>query len=61
MAQMAIGWTLANPTVTAPIVGASKPSQLADAIAATESPLDPALKHELDELTLHYRVVDAAR
>ncbi|MCL4121441.1 UNVERIFIED_CONTAM: hypothetical protein GTU68_065457 [Idotea baltica] len=61
MAQMAVGWTLANPAVTSPIVGASKPEQLADAIAATESPLDPTLKQELDDLTLHYRVVDAAR
>ena len=61
MAQMAVGWTLANPTVTSPIVGASKPEQLADAVAATESPIDPALKDELDELTLHYRVVDALR
>jgi hypothetical protein len=39
----------------------SKPSQLADAIAATEIPLDAELKTKLDDLTLHYRVVDAAR
>jgi len=61
MAQMAMAWMLANPTVTAPIVGASKPSQLADAIAAVENPIDPDLKAELDDLTLHYRVVDADR
>ena len=61
MAEMAIGWTLANPSVTSPIVGASKPAQLADAIAATETPIDADLKAQLDDLTLHYRVVDAAR
>jgi len=61
MAEMAVGWTLANPSVTSPIIGASKPSQLADAIAATETPLSVDLKSELDDLTLQYRIVDAAR
>ena len=61
MAQMAVGWTLANPTITSPIVGASKPSQLADAVAATEQPLDSDLKAKLDDLTLQYRVVDVLR
>ena len=61
MAQMAVGWTLANPSVTSPIVGASKPSQLADAVAATEQPIDADLKTTLDDLTLQYRVVDAER
>jgi len=33
-AQVALAWLLAKPGVTAPIVGASKPAQLDDAIAA---------------------------
>ncbi|MBI5717689.1 MAG: aldo/keto reductase [Burkholderiales bacterium] len=33
-AQVALAWLLAQPGVTAPIVGASKPGQLDDAIAA---------------------------
>jgi len=61
MAQMAMAWTLANPSVTSPIVGASKPEQLTDAIAAADQPLDPTLKAELDDLTLQYRVVDTER
>lgn len=61
MVEMAIGWTLANPIVTSPIIGASKPDQLADGIAATETPLDGDLKAQLDDLTLQYRVVDALR
>lgn len=61
MAQMAVAWTMANPAVTAPIVGASSPGQLDDAIAAADAPLDAALKAELDDLTLHYRVVDSER
>ncbi len=33
-AQVALAWLLAKPVVTAPIVGASKPHHLADAVAA---------------------------
>ena len=33
-AQVALGWMLAKPGVTAPIVGASKPPHLEDAVAA---------------------------
>jgi len=35
-AQVALAWLLAQPGVTSPIVGASKPNHLDDAIAATE-------------------------
>jgi len=33
-AQIALAWVLKNPVITAPIVGASKPNHLADAVAA---------------------------
>jgi aryl-alcohol dehydrogenase-like predicted oxidoreductase len=33
-AQVALAWVLANPTVTAPIVGARRPGHLEDAVAA---------------------------
>jgi aryl-alcohol dehydrogenase (NADP+) len=33
---VALAWLLAQPGVTSPIVGASKPHHLDDAIAATE-------------------------
>lgn len=39
-AQIALAWVLANPTVTSPIVGATKAGHLADAIAATNIQLD---------------------
>ena len=61
MAHLAIGWMLAKSWVTAPIVGASRPEQLDDAVAAVDKPLDPALVDELDELTRRYRSSDAAR
>jgi len=35
-AQVALGWLLSKPYVTAPIVGASNMSHLEDAIKATE-------------------------
>ena len=35
-AQVALAWILSKPVVTAPIVGATKPSHLADAIAAID-------------------------
>ena len=36
MATMAMSWVLSNPAITAPIVGASRPEQLADSLAAAE-------------------------
>ncbi|MFB6721439.1 aldo/keto reductase [Kribbella sp. NPDC056345] len=36
MAQIALSWVFRNPSVTAPIVGATKAQHLADAVAAVE-------------------------
>jgi aryl-alcohol dehydrogenase (NADP+) len=36
MAQIALAWMLHQPGITAPIIGASKPSHLDDALAALE-------------------------
>jgi aryl-alcohol dehydrogenase (NADP+) len=60
-ATMAVAWVLANPVVTSPIIGASRPEQLADSLAAVASPLDAELKQRLDELTAEYRIGDSAR
>ncbi len=62
MASMAVAWVLSNPAVTSPIIGASRPDQLADSLAAAEKgPLEPELKTRLDELTHAWRAVDAER
>ncbi|HEX8958351.1 MAG TPA: aldo/keto reductase [Solirubrobacterales bacterium] len=61
MATMAVGWVLANPAITAPIVGASKPEQLADSLAAADKPLPADLKAKLDDLTAEWRALDADR
>src|ERR1700684_4186349 len=39
-AQVALAWLLRNPVVTSPIVGVTKPSHLADAIAAVDVELE---------------------
>ena len=59
-ATLAVAWVLANPTVTAPIIGASRPEQLDTSIAAAEFHLDPELKARLDALSHDYRMGDAA-
>ncbi|MDN5804743.1 MAG: aldo/keto reductase, partial [Microlunatus sp.] len=46
-AQVALAWVLANPVVSAPIVGVSKPSPLSAAIAAVERALHAAEKTRL--------------
>lgn len=61
MVTLAVSWVMANPAVTAPIIGASRPEQLAPALKAAEAAIDPALKARLDELTAGYRKGDAAR
>jgi 1-deoxyxylulose-5-phosphate synthase len=57
----AIAWVLANPVVTAPIIGASRPEQLTDTLAAVDLKLDPDLKQKLDNLTQEFRLGDAVR
>jgi aryl-alcohol dehydrogenase (NADP+) len=61
MTTMAVAWVLANPAVTSPIVGASRPSQLVETVAAADVDLDRDLKDRLDSLTADYRKGDAAR
>ena len=58
---LAVAWVLANPAVTAPIVGASKASQIKANAAAVELKLDPAIKEKLDQLTHEFRMGDATR
>ncbi len=48
-AQVALAWLLHQPAMTAPIVGASKPQHLADAIAAVSLKLEPAEVKSLEE------------
>lgn len=61
LATVAIAWVLANPAITAAIIGASRAAQLDDSIAAASFALDAQLKSKMDELTLRYRQGDALR
>ena len=61
MTALALAWVLAHPAVTAPIVGASRPEQLGDVLAAADKPLDAALKARIDALTREYRWGDDPR
>jgi 1-deoxyxylulose-5-phosphate synthase len=61
LARLAIAWMLAEPAITAPIVGASRPDQLDDVLAAPEKPIDALLKSRLDEITREYRWGDDPR
>jgi 1-deoxyxylulose-5-phosphate synthase len=52
---LAVAWVLANPAITSPIVGASKPEQLGATLAALDVKLDPDLLTELDQATTQFR------
>ena len=61
MTTLAVRWILANPVVTSPILGASRPEQLTASIAALETPLDADVLQQLNELTYEYRFGDNER
>jgi len=61
LVTLSVAWVLANPAVTAAIIGASSPEQLDDSLAAAEFHLDEDLKRQLDALTREYRMGDAPR
>ena len=48
-AVVALAWVLSKPYVTAPIIGASKPHHLGDALAALDLKLDAATVARLEE------------
>jgi aryl-alcohol dehydrogenase-like predicted oxidoreductase len=61
LVTLAVAWVLANPAITAPIIGASRPDQLDASVAAASFVLEPEVKARLDELTAEYRRGDAPR
>ena len=56
-AQVALAWVLANPVVASPIVGATKPHHLSDAVGALEIHLDEG---EIERLEKYYQVRSVA-
>jgi len=55
-AQVALAWLLRRPGVTAPIVGATKPGHLEDALAATDVVLSPEEIARLEEVYVPHAV-----
>jgi aryl-alcohol dehydrogenase-like predicted oxidoreductase len=49
MAQVALAWVLRNPLVAAPLIGATKPHHLADAVAALDVQLTDDEANALEE------------
>jgi len=49
-AQFAVAWALSHPDVTSAIVGASRPEQLEDTVAASGAVVDPALFRRAERL-----------
>lgn len=60
-ATLAIAWVMWQPAVTAPIIGASRPEQLDDTLAAADVQLGDDLLTALDSLSREFRRGDAAR
>ena len=56
-AQVALAWVIRKPIVTAPIIGASKPSHLTDAVAALNLALDADEISALESLYTPHPVV----
>jgi 1-deoxyxylulose-5-phosphate synthase len=61
LSTLSIAWVLANPAITSAILGASRPDQLTDTLAAVDLTLDTTVKATLDDITHEYRYGDAAR
>ncbi|GAA2490548.1 aldo/keto reductase family protein [Streptomyces thermolineatus] len=61
MAQFAVAWVLNNSNVSAAIVGASRPEQVAENAKAAGVRLDPALVAKADEILEPVAVTDPAR
>ncbi len=55
-AQVALAWMLSKPVVTAPIIGATKPHHLDDAIAAVDVELSDEEIARLEEPYVPHRV-----
>jgi 1-deoxyxylulose-5-phosphate synthase len=59
-AQIALAWVAGRPAVTAPIVGATKPHHLADAIAALGIQLTPGEIDQMEKPYVPHRVAGFA-
>ncbi|MFB6847155.1 aldo/keto reductase family protein [Streptomyces sp. NPDC056373] len=61
MSQLALAWVLQNPSVSAAIIGASRPEQVKENVAASGVRLEQDVLDRIDELLGDYVVRDPAR
>ncbi|MWA01184.1 aldo/keto reductase [Actinomadura sp. LD22] len=61
MAQLAIAWTLQNPNVSAAIIGASRPEQVADNVKAAGVKLDADVLKRIDDVLGDVVIRDASK
>jgi aryl-alcohol dehydrogenase-like predicted oxidoreductase len=57
MAQVALAWMLSKPVITAPIIGATKPHHLDDAVAALSIQLTPEEIKHMEEAYVPHTVL----
>jgi aryl-alcohol dehydrogenase-like predicted oxidoreductase len=50
LAQLAVAWTLQNPSVSAAIIGATRPEQVRENVGAAGARLDAGLMRRIDEI-----------
>ncbi|HSR23750.1 MAG TPA: aldo/keto reductase family protein [Candidatus Eisenbacteria bacterium] len=60
MAGLAVAWVLQNDNVSAAIIGASRPEQVADNVRAAGVRLDPELKARMDDVLAPVALTDPA-
>lgn len=56
-AQLALAWMMSKPEITAPIVGATKPGHIEDAVAALSVKVSASEIKQLEELYQPHRVI----
>ncbi|WP_037604865.1 aldo/keto reductase family protein [Streptacidiphilus rugosus] len=61
LAQLAVAWVLQNPNVSAAIVGASRPEQVAENVKAAGVKLDSELLKRMDEILAPVAEFDPAK
>lgn len=61
LTTLAVAWVLNQPAITAPIIGASRPDQLADVLAAADLAFTPELGSAMEQAAADFKLTEATR
>ena len=61
LTTLAVAWVLNQPAITAPIIGASRPDQLADVLAAADLEFSPELGAAMEDAAADFKLTEATR